>query len=237
MTTALQNTEFVKRPEYYCIIQRYNGIPILNALKNPTDYSAESFDVFYGPYYGDDGIRSQLTALSEKKGGKSFRDLKDLTTYFHEHWGHDSQIRIFDAQRGEIIIHGGGSEKDSSGKLTKSELSQLPRINLTSTHFTPDINFDSNNFDFANEFETPAQSTNTSLNRSEPRINFKSSVKPVKPTNWHAPNNSRGSELLNVHGLFGTKIALSRHRAAVGAVTGTTQAKPITPEQRKEKWF
>lgn len=228
------------RPEYYCLTQRYNGkkIPIPNALKNPTDKS-QSFDAFYGPYYGDDGIRPQLTELSNKKFGEAFKDLKNLTEFFQEHWGQDAEIRIFDATRGEIIIHGGSSERESGSELTKPELNRLPRINLNSAHQTPEINLDSldsYNIAFADDIESTTQAINPAFNRV-PRINFKSLIKPVEPSKWHAQHDGRVAEFYDMHGMFGTKFATSRRLAEMAAATGAAQTKPITPEQRKEKWF
>ncbi len=237
--SALQNHDYIKQPEYYCLIHRYNGTPLLNALKNPTDNLSETFDVFYGPYYGDDGIRPQLTELSEKKGGKSFKDRKKLTEYFAAHFGANTEIRIFDAMRGEIMIEGGNGAHESSGEITKPSINRFPLIHLNSANKASENKtpvLDSYNLAFADNIEHTARNINPAFNRVPP-INLQSSIKPVQPSKWHTLNNGRGAELLDVHGMFGTKIATSRRLATIVTSKGTAQTTPAKPEKREKKWF
>ncbi len=230
---ALQNHEAIRKLEYYCLVHRTSGTPILNELKNPSD-SSETFDVFFGPYYGDDGIRPQLTELSEKlseKGGKSFNDRKKLIEYFTEYLGPNTEIRIYDSLRGEIIVEGGNGASESRDKIIKN---RFPQIHLDSAKKKTPV-LDSYNIAFTDNIESTISTINPAFNRV-PHINLNSPIKPVEPSKWHKQYDGRCAKLLDAHGMFGTTFAISRRLAAINAKS-TAQTAPTKPEKKQKKWF
>lgn len=231
--SAPQNHEIIRKLEYYCLVQRASGTPILNELSNPSD-SSETFDVFYGPYYGDDGIRPQLTELSEKlseKGGKSFNDRKKLIEYFAEYLGPDTEIRIYDSLRGEVIVEGGNGASESREKTFRN---RFPHIHLDSAKKKTPV-LDSYNIAFTDNIESTISTINPAFNRV-PHINFKSPIKAIEPSKWHKQYSGRSAQLLDAHGIFGTTFAISRRLAALNA-KGTAQTAPTKPEKKEKKWF
>lgn len=221
---AARQKDHTKR-EYYCLIQ--DGMPVRKALKNPQDNLADSFDVFYGPYHGENGIRPQLLQDADKRP-KAFKDRNALLKFFQERCGLTNEISIFNAATGEINVLGGSGEHAVTTSTVKPEFKSLPTIHLESAQEKQDA---VHTTEILNTLDSIQDKLNQSINHVKPQtVKPVSQFKPVN-TNHHAlsassSSDTRVSALMNVHGLFGTKIKTSRSLAFKGSVTGATQAKP-----------
>ncbi len=223
---AARQKDPIKR-EYYCLTQ--DGMPVRKALKNPTDSLADSFDVFYGPYHGENGIRPQLLDDADKRP-KSFKNRNELLKFFQERCGLTNEISIYNAATGEIIILGGNGEHAVTTATVKPEIKSLPTIHLDSAQ--EQLETTQNNFDqIKDSLNTIQDKLDHSINFAKPQI--AKSANTVKPAHINSQSVSklsftdvRASTLMNVHGLFGTKIKTSRSLAFKGTGTGAAQAKP-----------
>lgn len=223
---AARQKDPIKR-EYYCLTQ--DGMPVRKALKNPHDSLADSFDVFYGPYHGENGIRPQLHQDTDKRP-KAFKDRNELLKFFEERCGLTNEISIFNAATGEVIVLGGSGEHAVTSASVKPNLKSLPPIHLESAQDKHDA-IQNNTVSNQDNVETIQDKLSHSINLVKPQV--AKSVNPPKSIHTHHHSLTASSisdvpvsKLMNVHGLFGTKIKTSRSLAFKGSVSGAAQAKP-----------